>query len=334
MKRIPITLITGFLGAGKSTLINRLIRESAPLKLGLIVNEFGDVGLESQFIEAAKDEIIELSSGCMCCVPRDDLIETVRRFLDKKPDLDHLVIEASGLSDPFPIAQTFIQDTVDGRVRIDSVITVLDANNFDLIIKQFVTSIKQLKLADFIVFSKLDIVEPKELERIRHQVSILAPRVPVLSSQDPHLVQAIMDTHDFDHEMIATSKVVWKEAAGPKSKFFGAGAAPSLLNKKVYEVYHEALSTLFFRTERPMSPAKVSEFLQSLPVEIIRIKGFFNLQSKDLELSKALIQSVCSRTSVDHCAWREHELKQTALVFIARNYDMESLRLGLEECQV
>ena len=106
--------MTGFLGAGKSTLINRILSEFSHLRFGLIVNEFGDVGLESQIIEASEDEIFELSNGCMCCVVRTDMKDAVHSLVEKAGFVDHILMEASGLSDPAPIAQTFLEDDLDG----------------------------------------------------------------------------------------------------------------------------------------------------------------------------------------------------------------------------
>lgn len=341
MPTIPITLITGFLGAGKSSLINRIIAAFPERKLGLIVNEFGTVRLESQILEAHDDDIVELPNGCMCCVLRGDLVTTVAGFLDKRPDIDHLIIEASGLSDPYPIAQTFLQDSLGDRVRFDAVLTVIDASNFEATIKDFTTCIKQLRLADFVILSKSELASEVEIKRVRHQVSMFAPKVPVLRVDDPEVPGLILDTHDLDHHDLASTPVVFGKspgAAGPgllkagaARKTAGHGPGGNKTGIRIsHRVEHEVVDTLFFSTDQVLDFLRFNEVLENLPPQIIRVKGFLYLNTPSGEEIKTVIQSVAQRNSVDFQPWKPGEQRRSAVVFIGKGFDIAALRTRLE----
>mgnify|MGYP005852950931 CR=1 FL=1 len=127
---IPVTLITGFLGSGKTTLINRILQMRPKTKISVILNEFGDVSLESQFVKGHEGDIFELSNGCMCCVAQEDFVRVVRWILDQKPETEHVLIEASGSSDPLPVISTFRESDVADKIQLTTVACVLDAENF------------------------------------------------------------------------------------------------------------------------------------------------------------------------------------------------------------
>lgn len=199
---VPVSLVTGFLGAGKSTLINRLMQEYPDRRFGIVVNEFGDVKLESQIVDAGEDSITELPNGCMCCVVRSDLIASVAGLLDRNPGIDHLLLEASGLSDPVPIAATFLQDDLSGRVRFDSVICVVDVLHFLDSLDNYAIASQQIVFSDFVLLSKVEEAGPAFTARVRALIAIQRPNARIIELRDGAPLDLLIDVTDIDHSSI------------------------------------------------------------------------------------------------------------------------------------
>lgn len=154
-KAVPITILTGFLGAGKTTLVNKIIEENKNLKFGLIINEFGEEGIDGSLVQTeSEEEIIEISNGCLCCVARGDLLKSAENLL-KAGNIDYILIECSGLAEPMPIAQTFMMDNLDGKVTLDSVVCVVDGVNHNQTKENFRIAIEQIVASDIIILNKL-----------------------------------------------------------------------------------------------------------------------------------------------------------------------------------
>ena len=154
--RIPVTVLTGYLGAGKTTLLNRLLVDLTGKSFAVIVNEFGDIGIDGDLIETGDEELIELSSGCICCVVRGDLIRTMRNLLSEKPGLDGIVIETTGLANPSPVIQTMVIDQVIGaQCRLDSVVCVVDAVNVIEQLKHGDDAADQIAFSDHLILNKV-----------------------------------------------------------------------------------------------------------------------------------------------------------------------------------
>jgi len=333
MKKIPMTLLTGFLGSGKSTLINRIIKEVSELKFGLIVNEFGDVKLESQSVEAQDGEVVELSNGCMCCVVRTDLVQTVRGFLDQSPKVEHLLVEASGLSDPLPIAQTFVADDLGGRIRFDSIITVVDVLNFSKNMTDFQVALNQLKYADFVIMTKVELASSKSVEELKVLVKALAPKAIIYSHQEKELFRLVLDTENQDHEHLSEIKVL-KDV--PVIKTTGSGKRNGAKGKikSSHSVKHDSVDTLFYKQEKPMDFAKIGKVLDSLPENVVRAKGVLYLNTPEAAQLKVIFQSVALRNSLDAKPWQPGEPKFSAMVFIGKGLDKISLKKRLDEAVV
>jgi len=342
-KNIPITLLTGFLGSGKSTLINRILAELPHIRFGILLNEFGDVKLESQIVEASEEDIVELQNGCMCCVVRSDLMNTVRDLIARKPDLDHILVEASGLSDPLPIAQTFTMDTVEGQVRFSSVVCLVDSLNFSTNLQNFQVALQQLRYSDFVLLTKTDLAQAKDVTKIRESLKSLAPKAFVYSSNEAQLFSLILDNDTLDHSDLALlqwgadkdsplglsrdpqKSISGTKNAAPKGKFQSKGKVSSK---------HEAVDTFFYKTPHPLDFSTIGKILDNLPSNVVRSKGFLFLNTPESERVKVIFQSVALRNSLDVRPWSEGEEKQSALVFIGKGLDKPALQRQLESAEI
>jgi G3E family GTPase len=187
MSRIPLTLITGYLGAGKTTLLNALLRDASAGRIAVVVNEFGDVGLDHDLIVETTEETVLLSSGCMCCTVRGDLVQALEGLFEKrsagKLDFDRIVIETTGLADPAPILHTLIVTPgLGAALRMDGVVTVCDAAHGPATLDAGFESVQQVAMADVLVLSKTDLVTPSQAERFRARLAALAPGARIVTA--------------------------------------------------------------------------------------------------------------------------------------------------------
>jgi G3E family GTPase len=332
MKKIPLTIITGFLGSGKTTLINQILKKNKDLKIALIVNEFGDVALESQFINTTDEEIVEMSNGCMCCVVRKDIIDTVQMIMDKRPDINYIIVEASWLSDPVPIAQTFLMNMED-TIRLDSVLCVIDCLNIEKNFEQFDIAMAQIQYADIVLLSKHAMLDSGTLERIEKLVYKFSPYTRILKITDNLPLSAIIDTNGFEHTTIEDLEIN-SNSISPQWEEEHHHCHDEHCNHEHHhehhhhwhdsdhhhhhDHHHDRVDEIFIKMEKPISMDKFTQFLKDLPKGVFRWKWFLYSDDKEVENNKLLFQYVGARIDVIPTEWKENELKQNALVFIGQ----------------
>jgi len=181
LKKIPVTVISGFLGAGKTTLVNHLLTHHKNINIGVIVNEFGEVGIDGALIVADEEALIEIRNGCICCTVRTDLVAGVKLLLERSDlNLDRLIVETSGLADPAPVLQTFLADSdLLARLELESVVTLVDAANFTRQIEDTIAR-EQVAFADLIVLNKVDLLEPDELAPMERELHAINPTAAII----------------------------------------------------------------------------------------------------------------------------------------------------------
>lgn len=302
---LPITLVTGFLGSGKSTYINRILHAYSGHRIGLVVNEFGEVGLESNILEASPDEIIELSGGCMCCLLRKDLKNAVRRLVRHDSSLERVVVEASGLSDPVPVQQTFRNARFGRSIQLESVICLVDQVNFLEHRVEYGVLDHQVRGADFILITKSE-QAPESTVMVEKVLRELAPQVPRYRvGEEPPLellvgTRAVLDVHEHDvHE---------------------------------HDRHEHDVQQLWFESEYPFEPERLKLFFDELPQGIVRGKGVLYLDNKDGKKHKFVLQLSGGRRELRAVPWKRREKKSNVVLLLGKSFDGDVLRERLGAC--
>src|ERR1700738_2527967 len=182
-KIIPVSVLTGFLGAGKTTLVNHILREQSEYKFGLIINEIGQIGIDGQLVQTETEDVVEMSNGCIWCTIRKDLVKGIQKLL-KREGLDYILIETTGIADPGPVAQTFLNvPQLQQYARLDSIITLVDAENVRQQLKEAQVAREQIALADFILINKVDLVSAEDLASLEKQILGLNPHARIFHTE-------------------------------------------------------------------------------------------------------------------------------------------------------
>jgi len=347
----PVTVLTGYLGAGKTTLLNRILSEDHGRRYAVVVNEFGEVGIDGDLILKADEELFEMNNGCICCTVRGDLIRTLHGLLARDIKFDAIVVETTGLADPGPVAQTFFVDGfLKSRTVLDSVTTVVDAKHVLLRLADSREAAEQIAFADQIVLNKSDLVSEAELREVETRLRRLNPLAPIHRAQRSNVpLDAIIGRHGFDLERIQTLE---PDFLNPGHGESGHVHDEHCEHGHVHDEHcnhdhddhygHEQhdhehddeIKSVALTLKTPMDRRKVSRWLTKLVAEqgqhILRSKGIIDVKSEDRRL---VFQSVHMVLEGDlQRAWKPDEDRYSRIVFIGRKLDREALRTGFEAC--
>ena len=313
--RIPATVVTGFLGSGKTTLINRILREQHGRKLAVIVNEFGEISIDGQLvIHDADAQLVEFNNGCLCCTVRGDLVETLGRLQERAGTLDGILIETTGLADPAPVASTFFAaDDVKAGIRLDAFVTVVDAVNLEKNLAQSNEAMEQVAFSDIVLINKMDLVSAEQMAAIERRVRQLNAMAKIYHTANSEIALAsILDVGAFD--------LVQKLEVDPE--FLG-------------DHEHDAAIGSFVLTEqKPVDVNRLMTWMGGLAErrgdDLFRTKGIFYANGFQERL---VFQSVRMLTTLRRDRlWEPGEEKMTQFVVIGKNLDREEFAAGLASC--
>lgn len=316
-EKIPVTIITGFLGSGKTTLVNHILQEQHGRKIAVIVNEFGEIGIDGQItIADDREQIVEFNNGCLCCTVRGDLVRTLENLSQR--ELDAVLIETTGLADPAPVASTFIvADEIKSKFSLDAFVTVIDARNLSQNIKDSHEAQEQVAFADILLINKIDLVTSDEIVKIEQQVRSLNP---------------IAKIYHTEYGSIDLSLILGTKAFELEAKL---EIDPSFLEDLEHE-HDAAIGSFAVTSDRPIDLNKfmfwMNDLAQAKGEDLYRTKGLFYAQGFP---ERVLFQSVRMLTSMRRDRlWKQDEPKLTQLVAIGRNLDREEFVKGFEKCVV
>jgi len=325
MSRIPITLLTGFLGAGKTSLLNKIIENNKDLKLGVILNEFGDVSLESQFLIPTEDEVVELSNGCVCCVARGDLISAFSKVMEANPETNYIVLEASGLSDPLALGLTFYNPSIEKDFKLDAVICVVDAVNFEEQFDNYDIARIQVSTSNIVLLSKVQDSTPQKIQQLKNLVNDLNPKALVYEINDDLDIDILLDKSMSDLKTLEEFEKVVGEN--------GHESHEGHEHESEIEHHHEEVDEIFFKTDKPVDYYKFEEVLRKFPKEIVRAKGFINFANAPIKGKKYLLQYVLSRKDYTYLDWNNTEANASALLILGKNLNRKDILDSLKSTE-
>ena len=315
-EKIPVTVLTGYLGAGKTTLLNRILTEEHGRRYAVIVNEFGEIGIDNDLVVGADEEVFEMNNGCVCCTVRGDLIRILDGLMKRKGKFDAIIVETTGLADPAPVAQTFFMDQdVSDTARLDAVVTVADAKWLLDRLKDAPEAKNQIAFADVIVLNKIDLVSPQELDAVEARIRAINPYARIHRTQNCAVpIEEVLGRNAFDLERIIELE-------------------PDFLEEGHHRHHDEDMQSVSFRTQE-VDPEKfmpwISELTQREGPNILRCKGIVAFPN---EPRRFVFQGVHMILDGDlQQAWKPGEKRESRVVFIGRDLDEKAIREGFLAC--
>ncbi len=316
-EKIPVTVLTGYLGAGKTTLLNRILTEQHGKKFAVIVNEFGETGIDGDLVVGADEEVFEMNNGCICCTVRGDLIRILDGLMKRKGKFDAIIVETTGLADPAPVAQTFFVDQdVGDATRLDAVVTVTDAKWLKERLKDAPEAKNQIAFADVIILNKTDLVTAEELTEVESAIRAINPYAKLHRTTRCELpIDSLLDRNAFDLDRILDIE-------------------PDFLESGHHHHHSDEIRSVSFTIPGDVDPEKfmpwINDISQAQGPNILRSKGI--LAFKD-EPRRFVFQGVHMILDGDlQRDWKQGEKRESRLVFIGRDLDEGALRKGFMAC--
>jgi G3E family GTPase len=316
--QIPVTVLTGYLGSGKTTLLNRILTETHGKRFAVIVNEFGEVGVDNDLIVDADEEIFEMNNGCICCTVRGDLIRIIAGLMRRSRGFDGIVVETTGLADPAPVAQTFfVDEEVRRKTKLDAIVTVTDAKHLLEQIERAPEAQEQLAFADVVLVNKIDLVDEDALTTVERRIRKINPYAAIHRTERCGIdLATVLGRDAFNLDRILEVE-------------------PSFLTEEHDHEHDDKIASLSLVADQPMNPAKFVPWIQDVTqrygTDLLRMKGIISMEDDDQRFVVQGVHMLIEGGS--QRLWKKDEARQTRLVFIGRDLPIDILKQGFESCR-
>ncbi|WP_332060698.1 CobW family GTP-binding protein [Bartonella sp. CB74] len=332
--KLPVTVLTGYLGSGKTTLLNRILSENHGKRYAVIVNEFGEIGIDNDLIVESDEEIYEMNNGCVCCTVRGDLIRVLESLMQRSHRFDAIIIETTGLADPVPVAQTFfMDDAVHEKTALDSVIAVVDAKHFPLQLKKSREAEEQIAFSDIVLLNKIDLVSEKERTHVESLILAINPRAIIYATERANIpLDKLLDRGSFDLQRTLDNDPHFLDPQHADHEC-GADCHHDHKHHHTATIHDITITSVSLKTGA-LQPEKFFPWIQQVTQQqgpdILRLKGIIAFQG---DHDRYVIQGIHMILEGQHQRpWRENEKRESRLVFIGRTLDVEKLKTGFENC--